>query len=129
MKTIRELREGRIDYFDCAKRLAKIDAKTASFVRKIGSNSNVNVQDQAHKDMIEHMRTLQQDVRAKLVKTMKQCGFKVVGGRLMREKYRKPTAAEIERDRRKDGKGKNSSDRYSRIKRKMYGNAMGGLKD
>ena len=44
------------------------------------------------------------------------------------EAYRKPTQAEIDADRRKDGKGKDTSSRYKNIKKKMYGNAMGGLK-
>lgn len=46
----------------------------------------------------------------------------------LREAYRKPTQAEIDADRRKDGKGKDTSSRYKNIKKKMYGNAMGGLK-
>lgn len=45
------------------------------------------------------------------------------------EAYRKPTQAEIDADRRKDGKGKDTSSRYKNIKKKMYGNAMGGLKN
>ena len=42
----------------------------------------------------------------------------------MKEGYRKPTAAEIAADKKKDGK-KPSGDRYSRIKKKVYGNVMG----
>ena len=44
------------------------------------------------------------------------------------EAYRKPTQAEIDADKRKDGKSKDSSTRYRDMKKKMYGNAMGGLK-
>ena len=44
------------------------------------------------------------------------------------EAYRKPTQAEIDADKRKDGKSKDSSTRYRDVKKKMYGNAMGGLK-
>ena len=44
------------------------------------------------------------------------------------EAYRKPTQAEIDADKRKDGKSKDSSTRYHDMKKKMYGNAMGGLK-
>jgi hypothetical protein len=44
------------------------------------------------------------------------------------EAYRKPTQAEIDADKRKDGKSKDTSDRYRNMKKKMYGNAMGGLK-
>lgn len=44
------------------------------------------------------------------------------------EAYRKPTQAEIDADKKKDGKSKDSSTRYRDIKKKMYGNAMGGLK-
>ena len=44
------------------------------------------------------------------------------------EAYRKPTQAEIDADKRKDGKSKDSSTRYRDLKKKMYGNAMGGLK-
>ena len=47
---------------------------------------------------------------------------------MKKEGYRKPTAAEIAADKKKDGK-KPSGDRHSRIKKKVYGNAMGGLKD
>lgn len=50
-----------------------------------------------------------------------------------REAYRKPTAAEIAADKRKErkasgDKGPDSSARYKNIKKKVYGNAMGGLK-
>lgn len=45
------------------------------------------------------------------------------------EAYRKPTQAEIDADKKKDGKGKDSSTRYRDMKKKVYGNAMGGLKD
>jgi hypothetical protein len=45
------------------------------------------------------------------------------------EAYRKPTQAEIDADKRKDGKSKDSSTRYKNMKKKMYGNAMGGLKN
>jgi hypothetical protein len=49
------------------------------------------------------------------------------------EAYRKPTAAEIAADKAKErrasgSKGPDSSARYKNIKKKMYGNAMGGLK-
>jgi len=44
------------------------------------------------------------------------------------EAYRKPTQAEIDADKRKDGKSKDTSDRYRNMKKKMYGNATGGLK-
>lgn len=49
------------------------------------------------------------------------------------EVYRKPTAAEIAADKAKErrssgSKGTNSSARYKNIKKKMYGNAMAGLK-
>ena len=46
----------------------------------------------------------------------------------LREAYRKPTAAEIAADKAKDRKGKDTSDRYRNIKKKVYGNMMGGLK-
>ena len=42
------------------------------------------------------------------------------------EAYRKPTPAEIAADKKKDQKS--GSDRYKSIKKKVYGNAMGGLK-
>ena len=45
------------------------------------------------------------------------------------EAYRKPTQAEIDADKKKEGKGKDSSTRYRDMKKKVYGNAMGGLKD
>ena len=45
------------------------------------------------------------------------------------EAYRKPTQAEIDADKRKDGKSKDPSTRYKDMKKKMYGNAMGGLKN
>ena len=45
-----------------------------------------------------------------------------------REAYRKPTAAEIAADKAKDRKGKDTSDRYRNMKKKVYGNMMGGLK-
>lgn len=46
------------------------------------------------------------------------------------EKYRKPTAAEIEADKKKDRRGKSRpSASYKSIRNKMYKNAMGGLKD
>ena len=45
------------------------------------------------------------------------------------EAYRKPTQAEIDADKKKDGKGKDPSTRYRDMKKKVYGNAMGGLKD
>ena len=48
--------------------------------------------------------------------------------RRVNEAYRKPTAAEIAADKRKDGK-KPEGNRQSRIKKKVYGNAMGGLKE
>lgn len=44
------------------------------------------------------------------------------------EAYRKPTQAEIDADKKKDSKSKDSSSRYRDMKKKMYGNAMGGLK-
>lgn len=44
------------------------------------------------------------------------------------EAYRKPTAAEIAADKAKDRKSKDSSDRYRNMKKKVYGNMMGGLK-
>jgi hypothetical protein len=49
------------------------------------------------------------------------------------EVYRKPTAAEIAADKAKErkasgSKGPDSSARYKSMKKKMYGNAMGGLK-
>ena len=44
------------------------------------------------------------------------------------EAYRKPTAAEIAADKAKDRKGKDTSDRYRNMKKKVYGNMMGGLK-
>ena len=46
----------------------------------------------------------------------------------LREAYRKPTAAEIAADKAKDRKGKDTSDRYRNMKKKVYGNMMGGLK-
>ena len=46
----------------------------------------------------------------------------------LREAYRKPTQAEIDADRRKDGKSKDTSSRYKNMKKKVYGNMMGGLK-
>ena len=46
----------------------------------------------------------------------------------LREAYRKPTQAEIDADRRKDGKSKDTSSRYKNMKKKVYGNVMGGLK-
>jgi hypothetical protein len=45
----------------------------------------------------------------------------------LEEKYRKPTPAEIAVDKRKDQKS--GGDRYKSMKKKMYGNAMGGLKE
>lgn len=45
------------------------------------------------------------------------------------EAYRKPTQAEIDADKRKDGKSKDSSTKYKNMKKKMYGNAMSGLKN
>jgi hypothetical protein len=48
--------------------------------------------------------------------------------RRVNEAYRKPTAAEIAADKRKDGK-KPEGNRQSSIKKKVYGNAMGGLKE
>ena len=50
-----------------------------------------------------------------------------------REAYRKPTAAEIAADKAKErkasgSKGPDSSARYKNIKKKVYGNMMGGLK-
>lgn len=47
---------------------------------------------------------------------------------MKKEGYRKPTAAEIAADKKKDGK-KPSGNRHSRIKKKVYGNMMGGLKE
>jgi len=52
----------------------------------------------------------------------------------LNEAYRKPTAAEIAADKAKErrasgSKGPDSSARYKNIKKKMYGNATGGLKD
>lgn len=44
------------------------------------------------------------------------------------EAYRKSTQAEIDADKKKDGKSKDSSTRYRDMKKKMYGNAMGGLR-
>lgn len=46
----------------------------------------------------------------------------------LREAYRKPTQAEIDVDRRKSGKSKDTSSRYKNMKKKVYGNMMGGLK-
>ena len=46
----------------------------------------------------------------------------------LREAYRKPTAAEIAADKAKDRTGKDTSDRYRNMKKKVYGNMMGGLK-
>ena len=46
----------------------------------------------------------------------------------LREAYRKPTQAEIDADRKKDGKSKDTSSRYKNMKKKVYGNMMGGLK-
>ena len=52
------------------------------------------------------------------------------GGKPVKEKYRKPTAAEIEADKKKDRRGKSRpSASYKSIRNKMYKNAMGGLKD
>ena len=48
------------------------------------------------------------------------------------EAYRKPTQAEIDADKRKERKAsgeKRPSISYSSLKKKVYGNAMGGLKD
>ena len=46
---------------------------------------------------------------------------------MKKEGYRKPTAAEIAADKKKDGK-KPEGNRHSRIKKKVYGKMMGGLK-
>lgn len=49
-----------------------------------------------------------------------------------KEAYRKPTQAEIDADKRKERKAsgeKRPSASYKSIKKKVYGNAMGGLKD
>ena len=46
----------------------------------------------------------------------------------LRESYRKPTQAEIDADRRKGGKSKDTSSRYKNMKKKVYGNMMGSLK-
>jgi len=47
---------------------------------------------------------------------------------MKKEGYRKPTAAEIAADKKKDGK-KPEGNRHSRIKKKVYGKMMGGLKE
>jgi len=60
--------------------------------------------------------------------------YKILGtNESIEEVYRKPTAAEIAADKAKErkasgSKGPDSSARYKNMKKKMYGNAMGGLK-
>ena len=170
-----------IDYFKVSKELSdyakkhggpdKIDfEKAAAYVREIGKNSAVSVQDKAGKGLNMLFKNADTDVRDRMQIILTKGGFKIKGGYVMREstaaygksladirnkrkkaaikpqdrhtlkklsdlmkranedaveeKYRKPTQAEIDADRKKDKKPKDSSDRYSNMKKKMYGNAM-----
>ena len=64
--------------------------KTATLVRKIGRNSNVNVQDKANKELMHHVRTMDTDPRDRVAMILKKGGFKMVRGRIMREKTLTP---------------------------------------
>ena len=59
--------------------------KTAMLVRKIGGNSNVNVQDKANKELMNHIRTMDTDPRDRVALILKKGGFKFTRGRIMRE--------------------------------------------
>lgn len=170
-----------IDYFKVSKELSDYAKKNggpdkrefekaAAYVREIGRNSAVSVQDKAGKGLNILFKNADTDVRDRLQMILTKGGFKVKGGYVMREstaaygkslsdirnkrkmaaikpkdrdtlkkladlmkranedaveeKYKKPTQAEIDADRKKDKKPKDSSDRYRNMKKKMYGNAM-----
>lgn len=80
--------------------------KTAMLVRRIGRNSNINVQDKANKELMNHVRTMDTDPRDRVALILKKGGFKMVRGRIMRErtltpdelKKREKVAKAIERD-------------------------------
>lgn len=61
--------------------------KAAGFVRTVGRNSNVNVQDKAMKGLLDLLKKMDDfTARTTITKIVKDHGFKVKGGRLMREK-------------------------------------------
>ena len=59
--------------------------KAAAYVRAIHNNSNVNVQDKAMKGLLDLLKNMDLTDRTTITKILKDNGFKVKGGRLMRE--------------------------------------------
>ena len=58
--------------------------KAAAYVRTIHNNSNVNVQDKAMKGILDLLKSAELTDRTTITKILKDNGFKVKGGRLIR---------------------------------------------
>lgn len=59
--------------------------KAAAYVRAIHNNSNINVQDKAMKGLLDLLKNMDLTDRTTITKILKDNGFKVKGGRIMRE--------------------------------------------
>ena len=80
-----------VDLMNMSKELLKHKSKgvnyekAAAYVRAIHNNSNVNVQDKAMKGLLDLLKNMDLTDRTTITKILKDNGFKVKGGKLMRE--------------------------------------------
>jgi hypothetical protein len=113
----------------------KLDARKKEFKEKLRKlayekygKKKVDQVDESTKAYAASLEKIANDKKLKAITPKDREMLAKLADLMKKEGYRKPTAAEIAADKKKDGK-KPSGDRHSRIKKKVYGNAMGGLKD
>jgi len=120
----------------------KIDARRLSFKEKAKAlgyvKADPKIEEDAFKAKAAHAKMAGKDKMKMGDKefpvTMKKVNAsKIVGKEVdesVEEAYRKPTPAEIAKDKERENRGKKRpSASYKSLKKKVYGNAMGGLKE
>jgi hypothetical protein len=114
---------------------SKIDARKKEFKEKLRrlayekyGKKKVDQVDESTKAYAASLEKIANDKKLKAITPKDREMLAKLADLMKKEGYRKPTAAEIAADKKKDGK-KPEGNRHSRIKKKVYGNAMGGLKE
>ncbi len=112
----------------------KLDARKKEFKEKLRKlayekygKKKVDQVDESTKAYAASLEKIANDKKLKAITPKDREMLAKLADLMKKEGYRKPTAAEIAADKKKDGK-KPEGNRHSRIKKKVYGNAMGGLK-
>ena len=142
MKTLYSYAQGQMQSMDADDDLMagyygeenKIDGRKKEFKEKLRrlayekyGKKKVDQVDESTKAYAASLEKIANDKKLKAITPKDREMLAKLADLMKKEGYRKPTAAEIAADKKKDGK-KPEGNRHSRIKKKMYGNAMGGLK-